>query len=239
MARQRCCYRKSVDYCYYAGHSWQDVRITACIWRDKGVATGSQWIIVTMLAIAGRTLLASHQGEPDSIPGRVTPGFSQVEIVPDDVVGQRVFSVISRLPRLGIPALLRSHLISPSSALRTRCYELSKSLNLMRCRTSALPSSGNSLNSHSGGPGFDSLSGHPDFGFPWFSEIAPGECWDGFLTKAMADSFPNPSSLCNLHLQDHDGNTARHTRKGDEELGVRVSVARIALSHLDIDCATI
>ncbi|KAJ8892077.1 hypothetical protein PR048_004654 [Dryococelus australis] len=49
---------------------------------------------------------------------------------------------------------------------------------------------GNSLDSHSGGPGFDSRSGHPDFGFPWFPEIAPGECWDRSLTKAMADSFP-------------------------------------------------
>ncbi|KAJ8870218.1 hypothetical protein PR048_029234 [Dryococelus australis] len=32
--------------------------------------------------------LASHQGEPGSIPGRVT-GFSQVGIVPDDAVGRR------------------------------------------------------------------------------------------------------------------------------------------------------
>ncbi|KAJ8872716.1 hypothetical protein PR048_026330 [Dryococelus australis] len=43
--------------------------------------------------------------------------------------------------------------------------------------------SGNSLDSHSGGPGFDSRSGHPDFGFPRFTEITPGECWDGSLTK--------------------------------------------------------
>ncbi|KAJ8897440.1 hypothetical protein PR048_002786 [Dryococelus australis] len=31
--------------------------------------------------------------------------------------------------------------------------------------------SGNSLDSHSGGPGFDFRSGHPHFGFPWFPEI--------------------------------------------------------------------
>ncbi|KAJ8867307.1 hypothetical protein PR048_031108 [Dryococelus australis] len=38
-------------------------------------------------------LLAFHQGEPDSIPGRVTPGFSLVGIVPDDLTaGRRVFS---------------------------------------------------------------------------------------------------------------------------------------------------
>ncbi|KAJ8881244.1 hypothetical protein PR048_017720 [Dryococelus australis] len=41
--------------------------------------------------------LASHQCEPGSIPGRVT-GFSQVGIVPDDAVGQRIFSGISRFP---------------------------------------------------------------------------------------------------------------------------------------------
>ncbi|KAJ8873781.1 hypothetical protein PR048_024615 [Dryococelus australis] len=40
-------------------------------------------------------------------------------------------------------------------------------------------------------PGFDSRSGHPEFGFPWFPEIAPGDCWDGSLTKATADSFPD------------------------------------------------
>ncbi|KAJ8870911.1 hypothetical protein PR048_027212 [Dryococelus australis] len=39
-----------------------------------------------------------HQGEPRSDPGRV-PGFSQVRIVPDDAVGRRVFSGISRFPR--------------------------------------------------------------------------------------------------------------------------------------------
>ncbi|KAJ8894897.1 hypothetical protein PR048_000204 [Dryococelus australis] len=48
----------------------------------------------------------------------------------------------------------------------------------------------NSLDSHSGGSGFDSWFGHPDFGSPWFSVITPGECWVGFLTKAIADSFP-------------------------------------------------
>ncbi|KAJ8869377.1 hypothetical protein PR048_030953 [Dryococelus australis] len=39
--------------------------------------------------------LASHQGKPGSIPGRVT-GLSLVGIVPDEAVGRRVFSGISR-----------------------------------------------------------------------------------------------------------------------------------------------
>ncbi|KAJ8888316.1 hypothetical protein PR048_007803 [Dryococelus australis] len=37
-------------------------------------------------------LLASHLGEPDSIPGGVTPRFSRVRIVPDDAAGRRVIS---------------------------------------------------------------------------------------------------------------------------------------------------
>ncbi|KAJ8867774.1 hypothetical protein PR048_031577 [Dryococelus australis] len=44
-------------------------------------------------------------------------------------------------------------------------------------------------------------AGHPDFGFPWFPEITPGEYWDGSLTKAMADSFPIlPQSLFPVQL---------------------------------------
>ncbi|KAJ8895067.1 hypothetical protein PR048_000392 [Dryococelus australis] len=41
--------------------------------------------------------LASHQGEPGLIPGRV-PGFPQVGIVPDDIVGRRLFTGISCFP---------------------------------------------------------------------------------------------------------------------------------------------
>ncbi|KAJ8888449.1 hypothetical protein PR048_007939 [Dryococelus australis] len=65
----------------------------------------------------------------------------------------------------------------------------------------------NSLDSHSARPGIDSRPSHPDFGFPWFSEITPGECWDGSQTKAMADSFPILAQsifLCNLHLNGGD-----------------------------------
>ncbi|KAJ8876970.1 hypothetical protein PR048_021422 [Dryococelus australis] len=67
----------------------------------------------------GVSLLASHQGEPGSIPGGVTPGFSPVGIVPDDAAGRLIFSGISRFPRPFIPALLHTHLASPSSALKT------------------------------------------------------------------------------------------------------------------------
>ncbi|KAJ8873709.1 hypothetical protein PR048_024542, partial [Dryococelus australis] len=43
--------------------------------------------------------LASRLGEPDSIPIGVTPGFSHVEIVPDDAAGRWVFSAICLFPR--------------------------------------------------------------------------------------------------------------------------------------------
>ncbi|KAJ8888461.1 hypothetical protein PR048_007951 [Dryococelus australis] len=56
--------------------------------------------------------LASHPGEPSLIPGWVT-GFLQVGIVPDDVVGRRVFSGISRFLRPFNPALLHIHFNHP------------------------------------------------------------------------------------------------------------------------------
>ncbi|KAJ8881404.1 hypothetical protein PR048_017885 [Dryococelus australis] len=64
-------------------------------------------------------LLASHLGEPGSIPGRVTPGPSHVGIVLDDSSGRQILSRISRFPRHCISALLHTHLTSPSSALKT------------------------------------------------------------------------------------------------------------------------
>ncbi|KAJ8871237.1 hypothetical protein PR048_027543 [Dryococelus australis] len=66
-------------------------------------------------------LLASHQGEPDSIPGRVTPGFSHVRLVSDDAAGRRVFSGISRLPCPFTPALLHTHMNHPRRLSRSRC----------------------------------------------------------------------------------------------------------------------
>ncbi|KAJ8893450.1 hypothetical protein PR048_006048 [Dryococelus australis] len=51
---------------------------------------------------------ASHQGEPGSIPGRVTE-FPNVGVVPDDTVGRRVFSGISHFSHPFIPPLLLTH----------------------------------------------------------------------------------------------------------------------------------
>ncbi|KAJ8876619.1 hypothetical protein PR048_021064 [Dryococelus australis] len=83
-------------------------------------STTIDWTILYLIwGRGGRVfrLLASHQGKPGSIPGRVTPGFLQVGIVPNDTAGRRVFSGISRFPRRCITELLHAHLISPSSAL--------------------------------------------------------------------------------------------------------------------------
>ncbi|KAJ8866433.1 hypothetical protein PR048_032276 [Dryococelus australis] len=81
------------------------------------------------------TLLASHQGEPVSTPGRVAPGFSQVGTVPDVAAGPWVFSGISRFPHPpSSPVLRHSHLISPSSALNTWLLRASQRTHLeSRC----------------------------------------------------------------------------------------------------------
>ncbi|KAJ8866088.1 hypothetical protein PR048_033612, partial [Dryococelus australis] len=67
--------------------------------------------------IANSTL-ASHQGEPGSIPGRAT-GFSQVGIAPDDTAGRRVYSGIPRFPPPLHYGAAPYSLQSPSSALKT------------------------------------------------------------------------------------------------------------------------
>ncbi|KAJ8882164.1 hypothetical protein PR048_018652 [Dryococelus australis] len=70
-----------------------------------------------------------------TISDQVTTRFSQVGIVLEDATGWWVFSGISRFPRLRIPLLLHSHLISTSSALRTSllksCPNLSSELNIL------------------------------------------------------------------------------------------------------------
>ncbi|KAJ8882634.1 hypothetical protein PR048_014446 [Dryococelus australis] len=51
-------------------------------------------------------MLVSHQDEPCSMPGQVTPGFSDVGIMPDDAAGQQVFLGTSNFPIPFILALL-------------------------------------------------------------------------------------------------------------------------------------
>ncbi|KAJ8868234.1 hypothetical protein PR048_032043 [Dryococelus australis] len=83
--------------------------VTAILWLPECSEHGG--VVVT--------LLASHSGEPCSVPCGFAPGFSHVRIVPDNATGRRVFSEIFRLPRPFISTLLHTHLASPSSALKT------------------------------------------------------------------------------------------------------------------------
>ncbi|KAJ8890989.1 hypothetical protein PR048_010498 [Dryococelus australis] len=65
-------------------------------------------------------LLGSRRGEPGSIPGEIAPEFSHMGIVSCDVSLVGVFfSGVSRFPRPRIPAMLHTHLASPSSVLKT------------------------------------------------------------------------------------------------------------------------
>ncbi|KAJ8870785.1 hypothetical protein PR048_027084 [Dryococelus australis] len=81
-------------------------------------------------------LPSSHQDEPGS-PGRVT-GFSQVGIVPDDAVGRRVFSGISRSPPLHSGtapySLQNTHIGSQDLAVKSRPNLFTSSLKQQRIR---------------------------------------------------------------------------------------------------------
>ncbi|KAJ8866861.1 hypothetical protein PR048_032722 [Dryococelus australis] len=103
--------------------------------------------------------LASHQGEPGSIPDRVT-GFSQVGIVLDDAVGRRVFSGISRFPPPLHPGAAPNSLQSPSSALKT---SLLRAAQISSVTHSHLSASGMLLfegDMHRGKEGLDSHGLH-------------------------------------------------------------------------------
>ncbi|KAJ8870944.1 hypothetical protein PR048_027246 [Dryococelus australis] len=77
-------------------------------------------LVVKLGCRGGRAVspFASHQGEPGLILGRVT-GFLHVGIVPDETVGRRVFSGISRFPPPFHSSAAPYSPQSPSSALKT------------------------------------------------------------------------------------------------------------------------
>ncbi|KAJ8886366.1 hypothetical protein PR048_012577 [Dryococelus australis] len=80
-------------------------------------------MIPTDLPISFKRELASYQGEPGSIRGRVSR-FSLVGIVPDDAIGRRVFLGISRFPRPFIPAPPHSHFNNPHRLSRPLADEV-------------------------------------------------------------------------------------------------------------------
>ncbi|KAJ8889302.1 hypothetical protein PR048_008800 [Dryococelus australis] len=75
------------------------------------------WFYRKLAETPRRSRLVRHRsGESGLIPDGAAPGFLEVGIVPDDAAGRRVFLGISHL-RPCIPALLNTHLTSPSSIL--------------------------------------------------------------------------------------------------------------------------
>ncbi|KAJ8880355.1 hypothetical protein PR048_016824 [Dryococelus australis] len=78
------------------------------------LSAGPPWIVVRLPTF--------HPGEPGTIPGGVAPGFSHAGIVQEDAAGRRVFSVISRIPRYCITALLHTHLASSSLVPKTSMF---------------------------------------------------------------------------------------------------------------------
>ncbi|KAJ8897860.1 hypothetical protein PR048_003213 [Dryococelus australis] len=166
----------------------------------------------------------------------VAPGFSDVGIVTDDAAGRRVFSGISRFPRPCIPALFHTHLASPTSALVT---SMPGSLNRAiqgrgkretpkkTCRPAAssdtIPTCGNLGVARPGiEPGSALVGGEQSNSS---ATAAPRVC---NKTRFLTGEFGVGD------ISDAIGNTARLARRSDEALGVRVSVARIAPSLLDL-----
>ncbi|KAJ8875393.1 hypothetical protein PR048_023288 [Dryococelus australis] len=120
-------------------------------------------------------LVASNQGEPGSTPGRVTPGFSQVEIVLDDAAG----GGFSR----GSPVSL---------ALPFRRCSMQTSSALMTSRSGFNPRAGHS--------GFSHVGIVPDdFAGRWiFSGISrfPRPC----IPALLHSHFTSPSSALKISL---------------------------------------
>ncbi|KAJ8892463.1 hypothetical protein PR048_005043 [Dryococelus australis] len=71
-------------------------------------------------------LLASSQGEPGSIPDRVTPEVSYVGTVPGDAAGRRFIWGISHFLHRCIPTLFHTHPASTSSALKISMLRAAK-----------------------------------------------------------------------------------------------------------------
>ncbi|KAJ8881487.1 hypothetical protein PR048_017968 [Dryococelus australis] len=79
------------------------------------------WLLLVLGAAVAKRLDCSHPTKANRVQytGLVTSRFSKVGIVPDDAAGRLVFSGISHFLHPCFPALLHSHLISPSSTLET------------------------------------------------------------------------------------------------------------------------
>ncbi|KAJ8868071.1 hypothetical protein PR048_031880 [Dryococelus australis] len=123
-------YRDELPHRRTGCHSRKDhARIYTCA-RRAGITIG-RWIFLhspvpsTLPFIVAASVAEQFDCSPPTkakwvqARGLVTPGFSQVGIVPCDTAGRRVFSGISRFTRPCISALLHSHLISPPPVFKT------------------------------------------------------------------------------------------------------------------------
>ncbi|KAJ8866692.1 hypothetical protein PR048_032553 [Dryococelus australis] len=103
-----------------------DINCIRCLlsqWEGNDRASVLQEVSNTGRGGRGVSMFASHQGEPGSIPGRVTPGFSHVRIVPWTMLLVDKFSRGSPFFSCPcIPVLLHTHLASPSYVIREPCY---------------------------------------------------------------------------------------------------------------------
>ncbi|KAJ8890253.1 hypothetical protein PR048_009761 [Dryococelus australis] len=205
----------------------------------------------------GRASSNAEDGAANANRVKFPAGFSHVRIVPDDAAGRRVFTGISRFRRPFILALLHTRLASLSSALNTPILRVAQisplhsilqlaqrwrrrwtrthphstahsqtlrpfvgscgadyNRRLLRCRRReasldySLPTSGDVLSQH---------------------HISTTRHRDG---EAPLDS-PTVTDII-YTVQRHDGNTARLSCRSDEALGVRVSIAHITPSLLDL-----
>ncbi|KAJ8873600.1 hypothetical protein PR048_024418 [Dryococelus australis] len=82
------------------------------------------------------SLLASHQGDPGSMPGRITLDYRMLRIVSEDAVGLRFFSGISRFPPPFHSDAAQYSPQSPSSAPKTSLLiaSVDKTINQEICR---------------------------------------------------------------------------------------------------------
>ncbi|KAJ8888228.1 hypothetical protein PR048_007715 [Dryococelus australis] len=95
-------------------HRWAIAVVSPWAMLGPFVFTKSAPVIGRAWLVNVARALTSHHGDPGSIPGGFSHGSSHVEIVLNGF-----FSGCSSFPCPGIPALLQSHLTSPTLALKT------------------------------------------------------------------------------------------------------------------------
>ncbi|KAJ8869938.1 hypothetical protein PR048_028949 [Dryococelus australis] len=148
---------------------------TAAVRRDRSTPRGdNNGEIRVTGGHGGRvvSLLASHQGDPGSIPDRDTPDFRMWESC-------RIMQLVGGFSRGSpvSPAFSFRHcsILTSIALIGSQDLDVKSRPNLFTHPTKSRAKwhSGKPCDSHSGGPEFDFRSSHRDFGYPGFSEISP------------------------------------------------------------------